>query len=77
MKDQEVTGERFDPAKDLKIQDSGVDRLGRPQFFASATSVYLHKDGKTLVMRQTKDNRVVGDNYIGIGGQRFVEYILR
>lgn len=62
--------ERFDPTKNLKYQDRGVDRLGRLQYFASATSAYLHrKDGKTLVMRQTKGNRVVGDNYVGIGGK--------
>jgi hypothetical protein len=69
-KDREGTvEERFDPAKNLKYQDSGVDKLGRLQLFASATSVYLHKDGKTLLMRQTKDHRVVGDNYVGIGGK--------
>ena len=58
-----------DPTKNLKIFEEEVDRLGREQLFASAVSVYLHKDGKTLVMRQTKNNRVVGDNYVGIGGK--------
>lgn len=72
MKDQEIIRERLDPKKNLKIQDSGVDRLGRRQLFASATTVFFHKDGKTLLMRQTKDNRVVGDNYVGIGGKDFL-----
>ena len=70
MKDQEgIMEERFDPAKNLRYQDSGVDKLGRLQLFVPATSVYLHKDGKTLLMRQTKNHRVVGDNYVGIGGK--------
>lgn len=70
MIDQErLVSERVDPAKSLKLCDYGFDRLGRPQFFVSATSVYLRKDGKTLLMRQTKDHRVVGDNYVGIGGK--------
>ena len=53
----------------MKISDYGVDKLGRPQLFASAASVFLHKNGKTLLMKQTKDHRVIGDNYVGIGGK--------
>ncbi len=61
--------DEIDPKRSLRIFEYGLDEFGRPQLFASATSVFLHKEGKTLLMRQTKDNRVMGDNYVGIGGK--------
>ena len=68
--------EEIDPKRSLRIFEYGLDELGRPQLFASATSVFLHKDGKTLLMRQTKDNSVVGDNYVGIGGKHLLNTYL-
>ena len=36
---------------------------------AIATTVYIIKDGKVLLMKQTKPNTVVDKYYIGIGGK--------
>lgn len=36
---------------------------------AVATTVYIVKDGKVLLMKQTKPNSVVGEYYVGIGGK--------
>ncbi len=36
---------------------------------AIATTVYIIKDGKVLLMKQTKSHSVVGEYYVGIGGK--------
>ncbi len=62
--------ENIDPKVPLKIFEQGKpDEFGRPQLFATAVSVFLKKNGKTLLMRQTKSHSVVGDNYVGLGGK--------
>jgi hypothetical protein len=46
------------------------ERFGGNQLFSSATSVYLvTPDLHYIVLHQTKNNRVVGDNVVGIGGK--------
>lgn len=42
---------------------------------AVATTVYIVKDGKVLLMKQTKPNSVVGEYYVGIEEKRLSEHI--
>ncbi len=43
---------------------------------AFAVTVYIIRDGKVLLMRQTKPNTVVPDSYVGIGGKTTVKTYL-
>lgn len=42
---------------------------------AIATTVYIIKDGKVLLMNQTKPHTVVDKYYVGIGGKHLLEHI--
>ncbi|HOO67835.1 MAG TPA: NUDIX hydrolase [Bacilli bacterium] len=59
-----------DSSFSLPIISEKPDALGRMQLFCYATSVFLRTpEGKYIAMHQTKSNRVVGDNIVGIGGK--------
>ena len=61
---------RDNPDYPLPIVDSIPDELGRNQLFSYAVTVFLRtKEGKFVVIQQTKPDRVVGDNIVGLGGK--------
>ncbi|MCI9063130.1 MAG: NUDIX domain-containing protein [Clostridia bacterium] len=43
---------------------------------AIATTVYIIKDGKVLLMNQTKPHTVVDNNYVGVGGKTLIRTYL-
>jgi len=58
------------PDYPLPIVDGMPDELNREQLFSYAITIFLRtREGKYIVIQQTKPDRVVGDNIVGLGGK--------
>ena len=62
----------LDPKKSLPLLDEYIGRSIEPAFCAYASSVFVRRGKDYILLHQLKDNRVVGDNLVGIGGKNLL-----